>query len=73
MSQRQRHGSPAVWHHLVHIALRFVKLGASGADVECLMSIRTRLQGPNGTNSWPDTMNARLIMHDMPYKQSLIG
>jgi hypothetical protein len=56
---RGRHGNPVVWHHLVHVALRFVTLGASEAGVERLISIRRHVQGVTGTNYRPDTMHAQ--------------
>jgi hypothetical protein len=71
--RRERHGSPAVWHHLVRVILRFVTLRASEPDVERLISIRRHVGGVTGTNHWPYTMRARLFMHIKWWEPSLKG
>jgi hypothetical protein len=61
--QREKHGSPAVWHHLVHVALPLATLSASEADVERLISIRRHSLGVIWTSCQSATIPARLIMH----------
>jgi hypothetical protein len=49
---------------MVHVPLHFVTLIAAEADIERLISIRRHLQSATGTNYWPDTMHALVIMHE---------
>jgi hypothetical protein len=61
---REYHGQSTALGRLAHIALRFVTLGCSEADIERLLSEQKHLQGIHGTNYRMDTLQAREVLRE---------
>jgi hypothetical protein len=60
---REFHGRSDELARLAHVALRFVTLGCSEADIERLLSRQKQIQRQFGTNYRTDTLQARMILH----------
>jgi hypothetical protein len=60
---RKFHGRSDERASLADVALRFITLGSSEADIECLLSRQKQIQQQFGTNCRTDTLQARHLLH----------
>jgi hypothetical protein len=60
---REFHGRAGELKNLAHIALRFITLGCSEADMERTISLQKHIQGVHGTNYRLEIIGARAILH----------
>jgi hypothetical protein len=60
---REYHGRSDERASLARVALRFITLGCSEADIERLLSRQKQIQQQFGTNSRTDTLQARHLLH----------
>jgi hypothetical protein len=60
---REFHGQSDERGCLAHVALRFITLGCSEADIERLLSRQKQIQQQFGTNYRTDTLHARELLH----------
>jgi hypothetical protein len=63
MYWRSMHAKGDQSHELSMIALRFISLAASEAEVERTLSLQKNIQGLHGTNYGTETLHARLVLH----------
>jgi hypothetical protein len=61
---RQYHGRSDAQGQLAHVALRFITLGCSEADIERLLSEQRHVQGVQGTNDRTETLQARELLRE---------
>jgi hypothetical protein len=61
---RQFHGCSDACGRFAHVALRFITLGCSEAEIERLLSEQRHLQGVHGTNYRTDTLQARELLRE---------
>jgi hypothetical protein len=62
---RQFHGHSDALGRFAHVALRFITLGCSEADIERLLSEQRHLQGVHGTHYRTDTLHAREVLREV--------
>jgi hypothetical protein len=61
---RQIHGEGGTIARLAHVALRFITLVCSEADIERLLCKQKYIQGHSGSNYRLSTIHARLVLHE---------
>jgi hypothetical protein len=60
---REFHGHSDELGCVAHVALCFITLGCSEADMERLISLQKGIQGIHGTNYRMETLHARAVLH----------
>jgi hypothetical protein len=62
------HGHPNALACLAHVALKFITLGCSEADVERILSIQKHFQGICRTNYRMETIHSQAFLHESARK-----